>query len=338
MSIKIGINGLGRIGKCLLLQILNTNTNIIIKIINDILLNPYMKDIKEFEYFLKYDSTHKYNNNFTIEKLENNYIKLNDNIVEIFSEKNPENINWDCDIVIDCTGQPFYETYNKFILNKNIKYVMFTHIVKNMKTVIYGINDVINHINDSKIISLSSCTCNSIFPLLNIINDTYKIKFVNYTLVHKITGRNKVIDSTFIMNRKNRSIINNIIPVKTPEVEEEIYKVIPSLKDKIKSNTIRVNCTNSSLIDLNIQFENNILLENILTMIENHKLYNNTFYIEKYDLTSVDFVTTTIPTIIDYNSSEQMNESMIKLMIWFDNEWSYCSQIIKVLNDLVFSL
>ena len=162
----------------------------------------------------------------------------------------------------------------------------------------------------------------------------YKIKFVNYTLIQKVTGRSKTIDTTFIKNnRNNRSIINNIIPSKTPEVEVEISKFIPSLEGNLKSNVLRIDCTNASLIDLNIQFESDTSLENILDTIKENNLYNDVFYIEKQPLTSVDFITTTIPSIIDYNSSEQLNNSMVKLMIWFDNEWSYCSQIIKILEE-----
>jgi glyceraldehyde 3-phosphate dehydrogenase len=323
--INIGINGFGRIGKCVFLQLLN-NPKFSIKCINVLNIS-----ITEIEDYLKYDSTHKYNNTFKVDIISNTELQINQHIIKLFSDRNAKNINWkkyNCNYLIDATGS--YLTTEK-CLDHNVDYIIMSSPPKDKTpSFIFGANH--EKYNGEKIISGSSCTTNCIAPMLKILNDEYIINNCVFTTIHATTASQYTVDIVNKSSRTNRSILNNIIP-HTTGASSSIINVLPELNGKINGTSIRVPVSNGSLLDLNIELENkNITLNDVKNLLLKNKHFKTVFDINEKKLVSCDFITTTTPTILDINASIDMGNGKFKLMIWYDNEWSYSAQLINLIE------
>ena len=320
--ISVGLNGFGRIGKCIFLQLIH-NKSIEIKVINA----PDF-DINKLESYLKFDSVHKYSNDFIIEIIDNNSFKINNKLVYILRNRDAKQLNWrDYEInhIIDATG--VYLTQEK-AKQHNVDYVIMSAPAKdNTPMFVYGANH--NEYNNEKIISNASCTTNSIVPVLRDLINNFGIKSSNFTTIHASTSSQKVVDTANSKSRTNRSIFNNIIP-HTTGASSSIYKIIPELEGKITGTSVRVPVNNVSLIDLNVELERSTTLNEIFESFSENKFIK----VNSDNLVSSDFISTTCPSIIDKNACLDLNNNQFKIMIWYDNEWSYASQLIKLLETI----
>jgi len=325
---NIGINGLGRIGKCVLLQLLQ-NPKYKIRCINAINITVY-----EIEEYLKYDSSHHYDKNFYFKIISNDEFILGTNRIKLFSDRNAVSLKWkdyNCNYLIDCTGS--YLTTDKCKLH-DVEYIIISSPAKdnNIPTFIYGVND--KEYDGQNIVSGSSCTTNCISPLLKILNDNYKIKDCVFTTIHATTASQYTVDIIDKKQRTSRSILNNIIP-HTTGASSSIYKVIPELNGLINGTSLRVPVLNCSLVDVNIYLEDNtVKLDDIIKLIRNDKNFKVVYDINNKNLVSCDFMTTTTPTIIDINASIDMGNGRFKFMVWYDNEWSYSAQLIRLFETM----
>jgi glyceraldehyde 3-phosphate dehydrogenase len=322
MKIKIGINGFGRIGKSVLIQLIN-NEKFTVSAINA----PNF-DIKYIETYLNYDSVHKYDK-MNIEIIDSNNFKINDNIVHVFSTRNAKEIDWkkyDINYVIDATGS--YLTTEK-CKEHNCDYVIMCAPPKD-NTPLFVSNVNCTKYNGEKIVSNASCTTNCITPVLKFLDENYGIINGNFTTIHSTTASQNTVDTINSNNRTHRSILNNIIPHSTG-ASNSIFELLPSLDGKIFGTSIRVPTSNVSLVDLNVMLEKDISLQQLMKDFE-----NDTFIeVNKKNLVSCDFLTTVCPSIVDKNASMQVSKNIFKLMIWYDNEWSYSAQVIKLLEKMV---
>ena len=323
--IKVGINGFGRIGKCIFLQLIN-NKNFQICALNAINLTAL-----ELEDYIKYDSTHHYTKDFIIKILSQNKIKINHHEIDLFSDRNGKNLKWKnsgCEYLFDATGS--YLTTEK-CKEHDINYVIMSAPPKdNSPTFIFGANH--STYSGENIISASSCTTNCLAPILKLLNDNYKIVNSNFTTIHATTASQYTIDIFNKSSRTNRSIFNNIIPSSTG-ASSSITTIMPELIGKINGTSVRVPVNNGSLLDLNIELENKkITLKDIEKLIKNHILFNIVYQINNKNLVSCDFITTTTPSILDVKASIDMGNGLFKLMLWYDNEWSYSAQMIRMVE------
>ena len=325
--INIGINGLGRIGKCVFLQLL-TNKNFSIKCINVTKLG-----IKEIEDYLKYDSVHHYMKNFTVRILSDTEFEIGGQKIKLLSDREPKNLNWrdhGCEYVFDCTGA--FLTTEK-CLTHNVDYVIMSAPAKDSTpTFIYGTNT--DKYSGQPIVSGSSCTTNCLAPFLKLINDKYKIVDCVFTTIHATTASQYTTDIVDKKARTSRSILNNIIP-HTTGASSSVYSVLPELKGLINGTSLRVPVSNGSLLDLNIQLSNNqVVLTDIIKLIESNELYKIVYDINDKNLVSCDFITTTTPTILDSTASIDMGNGRFKFFLWYDNEWSYSAQLIRLCESM----
>ena len=319
----VGINGLGRIGKCIFLQLLN-DPKIVISGIN--ILNY---DINQLEKYLKYDSVHKYNNNFTYNIIDNSHISINNNIIKLFNEKDASNINWNeynINYVIDATG--FYLTEEK-AKKHNVDYVIISAPPKDDTPMyVVGVND--SKYNGENIISNASCTTNCITPLLKILNDEFEILKGNFTTIHATTSSQSIADGQPNKNRTYRSIFNNIIPHSTG-ASKAIDVVLPEINGKIKGTSLRIPTSDVSIVDCNLLLNKITSVDEILQKLRS---YNN-IEVNNLKLVSSDFLTTECPTIVDSDCLMDLGNNEYKFMIWYDNEWSYSAQLVKMLNKMI---
>jgi glyceraldehyde 3-phosphate dehydrogenase len=325
--IQLGINGFGRIGKCVFLQLLE-NKNYTIKCLNAM-------DIKvtEIEDYLLYDTTHKHNININIRIISDGEFQINHHTIKIISERDAKKIDWvsmGCEYIIDATGA--YLTSEK-CKSYNAPYVIMSSPAKDdTKTFIYGVND--NMYSGENIVSGSSCTTNSIAPLLKILDDKYKVVNCIFTTIHSTTASQYVVDVFKKSSRTNRSIINNIIP-HTTGASSSIISVLPELEGKINGTSIRVPVINTSLVDINIELENrDIKLKDIQDLLMKDENYKIIYDVSTKKLVSSDFTTTKTPTILDVNASIDIGNGKFKLMVWYDNEWSYSAQLIRLVEEM----
>lgn len=334
---KVGINGFGRIGKSIFIQIITNEifaNNFEICAINAIKLDVY-----SIEKYIKYDSIHHYDKKFNIEILNDNEIKITylnkSHIIHLIKERDASKINWNVDLLFEASGA--YLTKKDCSLHR-VPYVIITAPAKdsNISTFVYGVNE--NKYNNENIISNASCTTNCIAPFLKFINDNYKIISSSFTTIHATTASQSILDhpeNNLKSSRSSRSIFNNLIPA-TTGASSAIRAVIPELDGKIAGAALRVPTNNVSVVDIVIETEKMCIKDDLLNKLQNkdgvYNHYLDVMYLENEELVSSDFMTTTTPTIIDKASFLQLNDKKIKVLIWYDNEWSYATQTIRMAN------
>ena len=327
MAIKIGINGLGRIGKCVFLQLLN-DTDVKIGAVNAVNLH-----INELEDYLNYDSSH------TTQKIKVNILnettfEIGRHTIQLLSNRDAEMLDWnECEYVIDATGA--FLTTKKCKLH-NSKYIIMSAPPEDTTTdtFIFGANH--EKYNGEKIVSGSSCTTNCIAPMMKLLIDNYQVNHCNFITIHSATASQYTIDVNKIGARTNRSVFNNIIPHSTG-ASKSIIQIFPELEGKIHGTSVRVPTSNCSLLDFNIELDDTTVnLDTIEQLIQESGLMNKLYGINTKNLVSSDFMTTITPTIFDKKASLNMGNGKLKLLLWYDNEWSYSAQLIRLVKHMYF--
>ncbi|MBI95543.1 phosphoglycerate kinase [bacterium] len=323
-SINIGINGFGRIGKTCFYQLIN-DEHYFIKAIN---INNL--SIEDIEKYLNNDSIFG-SSIFSVEMLDDNYILLNNQKIKIFQTKNANEINWDevgVEYLIESTGA--FLTTEK-AKQHNSPYIIMSAPPKDIGITplfCYGVNET--NYNGENIISAASCTTNCIAPFLKVCS-SYGLSNASFITIHSATSSQSVVDTANFNKRTNRSIFNNIIP-HTTGASKSIDLILPDLKGKIIGTSVRVPTSNVSMIDLNVNFNDDI---NYLDFLNELKSYEgDVIKINKDNLVSSDFIGSSSPTIVDYNSTQQLHSKGIKFSLWYDNEYSYCANMLRLIKSM----
>uniref|UniRef100_A0A6C0L3W8 Glyceraldehyde 3-phosphate dehydrogenase NAD(P) binding domain-containing protein n=1 Tax=viral metagenome TaxID=1070528 RepID=A0A6C0L3W8_9ZZZZ len=319
--IRIGINGFGRIGKAILNQVLDKQ-NIRVNAINF----PGF-DIRKIESYINNDSYHKTPKR-NVQIVSDNKVNINGNIIEFFDARIPNKNMWkysDSKYVFETTGKFLTESS---ATQHNADYIIMCAPSKDNIVPQYLYNG--NHLNynGEKIVSNSSCTTNCIVPLIKLLNEKYGIEHCNFITVHAATASQSVLDNPHLKKRNHRSVFNNIIPATTGASKSAI-KILPELNGKIYGTSVRVPTGNVSMVDMNIRLIKKDTLSNILEFLRGK---DEIIVSDDEHLVSSDFCSTENPTIVDSNACLEMGDNDYKFTIWYDNEWSYSSQALKLLN------
>ena len=324
MTIKIGINGMGRIGRMVIRAIIESNNkDISIKHINN------RSNLETTCSLLKYDSIHgKLNTNINLNK--NNLI-INKNKISFSQESNLENINWkkyDVDYVFECTGK--FNSKEKLLdhIKNGAKKVIVSAPCKNAdKTIVFGVNENILEKSD-QIISAASCTTNCLAPVANILNNNFKIEKGFMTTIHSFTSDQRILDNSHKDPRRARSASQSIVPTSTG-ASKAIGEIIPSLKGKLEGIAMRVPTPNVSLIELVFCTKNEITKEKInSSFLKASKSKNNKVIdITEEKLVSVDFNHNSFSAIVDASLTCVVGKNMGKISAWYDNEWGFSNRM-----------
>lgn len=323
MRVKVGINGLGRIGKCIMLQLLEDAD------VEVVAINATNIKIEEIEDYLRYDSNHK-RDVPEIKIQTKGVFKLGKHTIHLLNDRKAENLNWrkyGCEYVIEATGA--FLTQEKCKLHDVENVIMTAPAKDETKTYIYGVNH--EDYEMESIISASSCTTNCLAPCLKLLCDKYDISDASFTTIHAATASQYTVDVTKNASRTNRSILNNIIP-HTTGASSSISKVIPELSNKIYGTSLRVPVSNCSLVDVNVKVNGDISVQDVANVFEDSEYNGVVTKTTNKKVVSSDFMTTECPCILDINASLNMGDNCVKLMLWYDNEWAYSSQIIRFLK------
>ena len=315
----VGINGFGRIGKCVLLQLLELE-NMEIKAINTSLT------LESIGKYINHDSVHGKRNHL-FEILRDNTIIIGDQTIKIFNSRVPGEVNWR-----ELGVKYLFETTGAFLTKHELNPHPVDHIIlssppkDDIKMFCYGVNH--QDFRGEKIISTASCTTNCILPMLNFCQEYIGIEEGSFITVHSATSSQSVVDLAKDTKRTNRSIFNNIIP-HTTGASKSIDKIIPKLKGKVKGTSVRIPVSNVSMVDLNLRFVPNITKEYLFRRLEEIS-DDRIIIVNKENCVSSDFIGCDAPCIIDYNSTIEISERSLKIQLWYDNEWSYSAQMIRM--------
>lgn len=325
--IKVGINGFGRIGRAVF-RIMDKNPNIEVVAINDLIDADYMS------YLLKYDSVFGRFDK-TVEVVDGHLV-VDGKTIRVTAQKNPADINWgalNVDIVVESTGIFLTTEKSMAHIEGGAKKVILSAPPKD-ETPMFVFN--VNHKNlskDLKIISNASCTTNCLTPLLKVIHENFGIVEGLMTTVHSVTAGQGIVDGPAKDRRRGRSGLENIVPT-TTGAAKAATKIMPDLVGKINGMAMRVPTIDGSVVDFTVRLDKATSLADINTAIKKAADgdMNGTLEFSDDALVSRDIVGYPVTSLYDSAASMQLNENFFKLITWYDNEWGYSSQLVKMVE------
>ena len=327
MTIKIGINGMGRIGRMVVRSIIESqNKNLQIKHINN------RSNSEATSTLIKYDSVHgKFNADIGFDE---NHLIINKDKITFSQESNIEKINWkkfDVDYVFECTGK--FNSKEKLLthINNGAKKVIVSAPCKNAdKTIVFGVNEK-NISKDDLIISAASCTTNCLAPVVHVLNENFEIEKGFMTTIHAFTSDQRILDNSHKDPRRARAASQSIVPTSTG-ASKAIGEIIPSLKGKLEGVAMRVPTPNVSLVELVFCTKKNIDIEKINNSFElasKNKL-KNILEITREKLVSIDFNHNSASAIVDSSLTNVVGNNMGKISAWYDNEWGFSNRMCDI--------
>ena len=329
MTIKIGINGFGRIGRMVVRSIIeNNNSNIKIQHINS------RSNAETASLLLKHDSIH---GKFKCKiKYDKKYLTLNGKKISFSQHTNLDEIKWkkyDVDYVLECSGK--FNVKEKLIthIKNGAKKVIVSAPCKNAdNTIVFGVNEKSLKKTD-KIISAASCTTNCLAPVAYVINNNFKIEKGFMTTIHAFTTDQRLLDNSHNDPRRARSASQSIVPTSTG-ASRSIGEIIPELKGKLEGIALRVPTPNVSLIELIFCTKENLSINKINTALKNSSKsqLNGILEITDEKLVSIDFNHNSNSAIIDASLTNVVGNNMGKISAWYDNEWGFSCRMIDLVK------
>lgn len=334
MAYRIAINGYGRIGRCVLRALHESNAypDLQIVAIND------LSDLKSLAYLSKYDSTH---GRFpgTVEETSDG-LRINGADIRVFSEPSISALPWDelgIDLVMECTGAFTDRATALAHLESGAKRLLFSQPAQSDvdATVIFGVNHNTLKASD-RIISNASCTTNCVVPVIKCLDDRFGIDYGVITTIHSAMNDQPVIDAYHHFDlRKTRSAVQSIIPVNT-EIDKGIGRILPHLDGRFSAQAMRVPTINVSAIDLTVTLNNDVTAEQIKDAIRQGSRNSAPNVLDCTDepLASCDFNHDLRSAIVDLSQTRVSGKRLVKVLAWFDNEWAFANRMLDVAETI----
>ena len=327
MTINVGINGMGRIGRMVIRAIIESqNKNIKIKHINN------RSNSESSCALIKYDSVHgKFNADLDYDE---NHLIINKNKITFSQVSKIEDINWrkfGVDCVFECTGK--FNSKEKLLahINNGAKKVIVSAPCKNAdKTIVYGVNEEELTKND-QIISAASCTTNCLAPVVSVLHKNFEIEKAFMTTIHAFTSDQRILDNSHKDPRRARSASQSIVPT-TTGASKAIDEIIPSLNGKLEGIAMRVPTPNVSLIELVFCTNKEISKEKINNAFKDATKNQSRKVLEitSEKLVSIDFNHNSSSAILDSSLTNVVGKNMGKISAWYDNEWGFSNRMCDI--------
>ena len=331
MSIKVAVNGFGRIGR-LVFKAAQGNEDIEFVAVND------LTDAKTLAYLLKYDSVH---GRFpgTVEAKDDSIV-VNGKVIKVLAERDPANLPWGelgVDIVIESTGIFRSKDQIKKHLAAGAKKVILTVPAKGEidATIVLGVNeDALKP--EHAIVSNASCTTNCLAPVAKVLNDTFGIKRGLMTTIHAYTNDQKILDMPHSDLRRARACAASLIPT-TTGAAKAVGKVIPALNGKLDGMAMRAPVIDGSVVDLVVELEKDATAEEINAAMKAAAEGPLQGILEYCDdpIVSVDVIGNPVSSIFDAQATSVMDGNFVKVLSWYDNEWGYSNRVVDLIPKLV---
>lgn len=328
MTIKLGINGFGRIGRNVLRAAVQNFSDIEIVGINDLLEPDYLK------YMLQYDSVHgRFQGDVSV---EGNTLIVNGKKIRLTQERDPANLKWNeigADIVLEATGLFLDQASGEKHLAAGAKKVIFSAPSKDATPMfVFGVNHLTY--KGEAIISNASCTTNCLAPIAKVLNDKWGIKRGLMTTVHAATATQKTVDGPSNKDwRGGRGILENIIPSSTGAAKA-VGVVIPELNKKLTGMSFRVPTSDVSVVDLTCELNSEATLKEICAEMKAQSegaLKGILGYTED-KVVATDFRGDARTSIFDADASIALDNTFVKIVAWYDNEWGYSNKCLEMVR------
>jgi len=327
MTIKVGINGFGRIGRNVMRTALD-DKDITFVAVND------LTDTKTLAHLLKYDSImgnldHKIS-------ADDDTINVEGDKFQVFSEKDPAAIDWEsvgADIVIESTGRFTKAEDAKKHLHGTVKKVIISAPAKGEDvTIVLGVNENMYDPAAHHIISNASCTTNCLAPVAKVIHDKFGIKNALMTTIHSYTNDQHLLDLPHKDLRRARAAAVSMIPTSTGAAKA-VALVIPELKGRFDGISVRVPTPNVSLVDVIMNVERSTTAEEVNQEFKNaaNSELKGILAFSEEPLVSIDFKGNSNSSIVDAENTKVLDGTAVKILSWYDNEWGYSCRV----RDLV---
>lgn len=330
MTIRIGINGFGRIGRLAFRRAM-TLADVEIVGINDLIEVDYLA------YMLRYDSTHgRFQGEVSV---ENGQLVVNGQVIRISAERDPNNLKWDevgADYVLESTGFFLTDDSARAHINAGAKRVVMSAPSKDATPMfVMGVNH--SSYSGQDVVSNASCTTNCLAPVAKVLHDNFGIVNGLMTTVHATTATQKTVDGPSVNDwRGGRGAAQNIIPSSTGAAKA-VGRVIPELNGKLTGMAFRVPTPTVSCVDLTVKTEKETSLAEINAALKNasETYLKGILSYTTDEVVSTDFIHDPASSIYDAGSSIELNSTFFKLVSWYDNEWGYSNRVIDLLSDVV---
>lgn len=327
MALKIAINGFGRIGRSVT-RVIASREDVELVAIND------MTSIDMMLYLLQNDSVHgPFDGDAAV--ADANHLLINGKRIEVFSEKNPENLDFascGADVVLECSGLFLTGALTKHHLDKGVKKVILSAPTKDSEipTYVLGVNEHLYQ--GERIISNASCTTNCLGPIAKILDETFGIEKGLMTTIHAYTNGQAVIDSAHGTDmRRSRAAGVNMVPT-TTGAAKAISLVLPNLEGKLHGQSVRVPTPDVSMVDLNVLVSRRTSKEEISALFKQHALnqLKGILEVDERYRVSQDFVGSAFSATVADDLIQVIDGNLIKIMAWYDNEWGYSNRLIEM--------
>lgn len=326
MVLKLAINGFGRIGRLVFREAMKTDRFEVVAV-ND------LTDAKQLAHLLKYDSVHGIYE-ADVEHEEDAFI-VNGKQVQVYSEKDPENLPWkklEVDVVLECTGIfRSKEAVSKHIKAGAKKAILSAPGQGDLPTFVMGVNHTEYNPKEHHVLSNASCTTNCLAPVAKILDEKFGLKRGLMTTIHSYTNDQRVLDLPHKDARRSRAASLSMIPT-TTGAAIAVSKVLPQLKGKLDGFSMRVPTPNVSCVDLVAELESEITVESVNAAFQEAakgELKNILDYCD-LPLVSIDYNGNRHSAIIDGLSTMVLDHNMVKVIAWYDNEVGYSARLMDL--------
>ncbi|AWY00483.1 type I glyceraldehyde-3-phosphate dehydrogenase [Marinomonas primoryensis] len=330
MTIKVGINGFGRMGRLSFRAAFDWDD------IEFVQINDLKGDATTLAHLVNFDSVHgRWSHNATS---EGNNIVIHGKTIVCTQNRSIAETDWSqCDVVIEASGVMKTKALLQAYLDQGVKRVVVTAPVKEdgVLNIVMGVNDQDYNPSQHPIVTAASCTTNCLAPVVKVLHESIGIKHGSMTTIHSITNTQTIIDAPHKDLRRARSCGTSLIPTTTGSATA-ITHIFPELKGKLNGHAVRIPLTNASLTDC--VFEMNratteVEINQILKAASENELKDILGY-EERPLVSVDYKTDPRSSIIDAPSTMVINGTQVKLYVWYDNEWGYANRTAELMRKV----
>jgi glyceraldehyde 3-phosphate dehydrogenase len=324
MALKVAINGLGRIGRCVA-RIVANRTDV------ELVAANASGSEEMIQYGLRYDSVHGAREDIIV---KDGIISIGNDRAKLFSQRDPAKLDFaslGVDVVLECTGAFLTKESVQPYLDNGIKKVVLSAPAKDdTATFVLGANED-SYLGET-VVSNASCTTNGLAPVVKVLDDAFGIEAGLMTTIHSYTGSQPILDAKHTKDpRKARAGAINLIPT-TTGAAKAIAKVLPHLSGKINGQAIRVPTPNVSMVDLTVTLNKDVTVEDVNNAFRDasKKSLKGILGVDEEKRVSSDFNGSSTSTIVPMDTTQVVNKNMVKVLAWYDNEWGYSTRLVDM--------
>jgi glyceraldehyde 3-phosphate dehydrogenase len=324
MAVKVAINGLGRIGRCVARIIADRDD------IELVAVNASGSE-EMLEYNLKYDSVHGRRNDVSV---ANGYLNIGDTKAKIFAERDLAKIDFasaDVEVVLECTGAFLTAESVQPYLDNGVKKVLFSAPAKDdTATFVLGANA--DAYAGERVVSNASCTTNGLAPVAKVLDDAFGIENGLMTTIHSYTSSQPILDAKHKKDpRKGRGGATNLVPLPTGAAKA-IAKVLPQLEGRFNGQAIRVPTPDVSMVDLTVTLRKDVSVEDVQKAFKaaSEESLKGILGVDEEYRVSQDFVGESLSTVVVQDKIQVIGGNMVKVLSWYDNEWGYSCRLVDM--------